>query len=139
MNENGSIEASNFVIKVFNDIDSFQREIWINVELLDLFKRNMPNNIICQVCYKEELLSIVYEPVGKCLENMKLTKKQVNQIFDAVESLHIRGVIHRDLSPSHFCVHKVSFTQFNLIFEGCCSIQFSLFEFEILQDFWCLK
>lgn len=48
--------------------------------------------------------AIVFEPIGRPLKNEKLTTTRIRQMFQCVKELHSKGVIHRDLSPSHFYI-----------------------------------
>ena len=99
-----------YAIKVFENEEFYERELQINRKLLERFDKKIPSMFIQQVFCRDENKAIVYKPVGKKLEKMRLTKRHVMGIFDAVGYLHKLGIIHRDLSPNH--IFEVNFIQF---------------------------
>ena len=66
--------------------------------------------------YSVNYNAVVYSPVGRRIEKMRLLPHHISQIFDAVGELHRHGIIHRDLSPNHFFeVNLISFSFLKIV------------------------
>lgn len=98
-----TFKQSNYAIKVFKKAEYYKRELETFQNIKSRFNdRKLPTQFIDLVEFESfrEKNSIVYKPVGKKIK--KLDKRIILEIFDAVKELHIRGIIHRDLSHNHF-------------------------------------
>lgn len=96
-----TFKESNYAIKVFKKPEYYKREVETFQKIKSRFDDGkLPIQFIDIVESFPKKNSIVYKPVGKKIHN--LDKQIILEIFDAVKELHIRGIIHRDLSYNHF-------------------------------------
>jgi serine/threonine protein kinase len=96
-----TFKESNYAIKVFKKPEYYKQELKTFLNIKSRFDEGkLPTQFIDLVASFPKNNSIVYKPVGKKIHN--LDKRIILEIFDAVKELHIRGIIHRDLSYNHF-------------------------------------
>ena len=69
--------------------------------------RNLSDKFIHRVADNPKKLSIVYTPRGQPLQH-PFTRTQFAKMFGCVRELFNLGIIHRDLTPSHFMRAKTS-------------------------------
>ena len=90
------------MFKIFKDEKSYEIEKKIFKEYT---QRGIESkHIVKPVLCNDTKLAIVLEPLGRPLRLEKLTKDRIKQMFKCVEELHKNGLIHRDLSPTHFYI-----------------------------------
>ena len=90
------------MFKIFKDEKSYEIEKKIFKEYT---QRGIESkHIVKPVLCNDTKLAIVLQPLGRPLRLEKLTKDRIKQMFKCVEELHKNGLIHRDLSPTHFYI-----------------------------------
>ena len=110
--------STNYVAKVFRTEQQFQEEVEIMQEIQSRLL-NAAQNFISLVHIHQGYKTIVYEPFGEPLT--KLTKDRVTQMFGCLQTLQTYGVIHRDLSPSHFLKKVVDDQEVVFIIDFGCA------------------